>query len=812
MNTRARHTTWGTMLNISLLFWFAAVPLMIMLCTGIAMRNEPLFSWLAPVTLLLVAGALLLPLLLMALLTRAHPGWQRAATLATALLTITGYFLLDATLRALLPDRPSRLGLMRLLILLPYLTLAAIGAPRLARRPARSLFEWVGLGHLDSVTLLLALALAALLTLAWPITGALGDRVISAGLIFQNLAAFLPLTLLIWGLVFNLLTSTLTHRWQAALITMLLYVTYVLHGLLPQADLTALLRASGAFPLAFLLTELRARTKNALPALLVGVCYLSAPRLFTDPRDVARGGVPEIPHMSSATILWLLLCIVGLGLWISRWFFNTQRDTLHIPALVWKVATSMLASSLCVLWLGVYVFIGHPGFYDDGFLIILEEQATFPDTLAQLDREARLSTVYDMLVATAERTQAPLRAELERRDLDYRPYYLINMIRVEGHHRQMRHFETWPGVAQVILNPNVRNYPLRSRVSRHATSSATPVGLQSNLAAIQVDAAWDLGITGESIVVAGQDSGYEWTHPVLLTHYRGWNGQTADHNYNWHDAWDDISVPHDDDGHGTHTMGTIVGDDGATNHTGVAPGAQWIGCRNMRHGLGNPGAYVACMEYFLAPYPYNGDPFTEGDVTQAPHVINNSWGCPPEEGCAADTLEVALEALRAAGIMMVVSAGNDGPDCASAVTPPANYDAAYSVGATHNSGNVTGFSSRGPVGELLKPDIAAPGSNVRSSFLDGEYGLASGTSMAGPHVTGLVALLWSANPALIGDIDATEILICRTATPHPITRTCESESSVCTCGDVVGTPNNVYGCGVIDVEAAVKAALEKRGE
>jgi len=240
----------------------------------------------------------------------------------------------------------------------------------------------------------------------------------------------------------------------------------------------------------------------------------------------------------------------------------------------------------------------------------------------------------------------------------------------------------------------------------------------------------------------------------------------------------------------------------------------------MRRGFGNPGAYAECMEFFLAPYPLGGDPFRDGRVQLAPHVVNNSWGCPEFEGCATDTLRLAVEALRAAGIMMVVSAGNDGPACASAAVPPANYDAAFSVGATDNSGQVASFSSRGPAGELIKPDVSAPGSNIRSSLPGGGYGTASGTSMAGPHVAGLVALLWSADPGLIGEVDATEALICRTARPRPVVGACSaSEPSgpfaallanpICACGGVTGSPNNVYGCGVIDAAAAVQAALEK---
>jgi hypothetical protein len=171
--------------------------------------------------------------------------------------------------------------------------------------------------------------------------------------------------------------------------------------------------------------------------------------------------------------------------------------------------------------------------------------------------------------------------------------------------------------------------------------------------------------------------------------------------------------------------------------------------------------------------------------------------------------------------MMVVSAGNDGPACGTATDPPANYDAVFSVGATYNGGDITSFSSRGPVGELIKPDIAAPGYDVRSSVPGGDYAYAPGTSMAGPHVAGTVALVWAADPSLIGDIDATERLICQTAVPKPVEEVCspaepEGEfaslifSPVCACGDVTGVPNNVYGCGFIDAGAAVQAALGRQ--
>ena len=204
----------------------------------------------------------------------------------------------------------------------------------------------------------------------------------------------------------------------------------------------------------------------------------------------------------------------------------------------------------------------------------------------------------------------------------------------------------------------------------------------------------------------GQDTGYDWQHPALKEQYRGWNGQVASHAYNWHDAIHednpntlpgnpcgfDSPQPCDDQGHGTHTMGTMVGQDGPDNQIGMAPGAQWIGCRNMEQGWGTPATYAECYQWFVAPYPQDGDPFRDGNPFQAPHVINNSWSCPAREGCVEpDILRDVVDNVRAAGIVTVHSAGNNGPICGSIKEPAANYDASFSVAATDNNDQVAGF-------------------------------------------------------------------------------------------------------------------------
>jgi len=498
-------------------------------------------------------------------------------------------------------------------------------------------------------------------------------------------------------------------------------------------------------------------------------------------------------RLPSLGLAFALACLFVLGLTLS---------VRSAPQEVFPAAPANVAAQ---------VWEATAGSGEASFLVILAEQADVGAAAGLRDREARLRYVYDVLRKTARGSQVPLRAELARAGVTYRSFYVVNMLAVDGGDRALvARLAARPDVARIDANPPIRQ--VLPEPELEGGSLLAPQAIEWGVARVNADDVWALGATGQGIVVAGQDTGYEWTHPALIDRYRGWNGLTATHDYNWHDAVHsgggvcgaDSPEPCDDysSSHGTHTMGTIVGDDGGANQIGVAPGAQWIGCRNMDQGVGTPATYAECFEFFLAPYPVGGDPMTDGVPSLAPHVINNSWTCPPREGCAWDTLQAVVENVRAAGILVVASAGNSGSACSTVREPIALYDAVFSVGATGSSDAIASFSGRGPVtidgSNRLKPDVSAPGVSVRSSVRGGGYGLLSGTSMAGPHVAGAVALLWSAAPGLIGDLDITEWIVERTARPRTTAQGCGGDGP----DDV---PNNVYGWGIVDALAAVAA-------
>ncbi len=445
-------------------------------------------------------------------------------------------------------------------------------------------------------------------------------------------------------------------------------------------------------------------------------------------------------------------------------------------------------------------------------LIILSERADLSAAKAIKNKTRKGQFVYETLKSFAETNQAGVRNVLnEMPDVEYRSYFIANIIAAELTQTQMEVIAEQKSVSQIVPNE-----PIKMDLPVIEQAEFSNRAIEWGVTHINSDDVWALGFTGQGVVVGGQDTGYEWDHPALINQYRGYNPETmnADHNYNWHDAIltavgnpcpTPSPYPCDDNNHGTHTMGTMVGTDGGENQIGVAPGAKWMACRNMDRGDGTPETYLDCFQWFLAPTNINGN---NPDPSKAPHVINNSWACPPSEGCdgaaSIEPLRQAVISLKNAGVVVVVSNGNNGGICSTTVYPPATFQESFSVGATDVNEIIANFSSKGPSlynGTHLKPEVSAPGVGVRSSHRNQGYGTSSGTSMAGPHVAGAVALIISANPGLAGQVETIEDILMETATTRLSTNDCG--------GIPTGTsPNNTYGHGIINALAAVQAALQ----
>lgn len=451
-------------------------------------------------------------------------------------------------------------------------------------------------------------------------------------------------------------------------------------------------------------------------------------------------------------------------------------------------------------------------------LIFLTEEPSLARAARIIDRRQRIEFVRNELIRTATRTQAPVIQELLRQGLSYQAFYVTNAVAVRGATRdQITRLSGVAGVRLVALDAVFTALPLPTVPVPHRAASSDA---QENLVSIGADRVWnELKVDGRGMVVASLDSGVAWSHEALIRQYRGNKGLRVEHDYNWHDAIHqpigsgkvqcglDSPAPCDDTGHGTHTIATAVGSDGAANKIGVAPGAKWIGCRSMDRGAGKASTYLECFEFFMAPYPVWGNSRDDGRPELAPHIINNSWACPSSEGCRGDEFLSTVRHLQEAGIAIVAALGNDGPSCATAKDAPGFYSGELMAVAAidHSNGEPASFSSRGPSAwnQGVGPDLSAPGQAIRSAVPrgglgNGLYDYKSGTSMASPHVAGVIALVWAAKPALVGQVKATFDLLKKTAKP-------KTSSQTCGAFDGGRVPNAVYGYGIVNAFAAVAA-------
>lgn len=418
-------------------------------------------------------------------------------------------------------------------------------------------------------------------------------------------------------------------------------------------------------------------------------------------------------------------------------------------------------------------------------------------------REEKISSLVDRLTAHAKKTQAPLKAMLAYESAESNPscsstptplysskrsFWISNQVYFkDATFELVNKLSAFPSLLEVREEEIFELPALFETGVVNATKETNgSTGIEWGVAKIQAPAVWkDWNFTGQGVVVGVIDTGVRHTHSALRDSFRG--------DYGWFDPENKSATPFDDFGHGTHVTGTIVG----TGGIGVAPGAKWIACKGCPLGVCPESLLISCAQFMTCPTDTNG---TNRNCSKAPDLINNSWS-----GSALNTGYMALVAMwRAAGIIPIAANGNSGPKCVSS-RAPGSYDTVISVGATNSSDRLANYSSRGPTLDgRVKPDISAPGSKVRSCWnaSDDNFRTISGTSMATPHVAGVIALVLSANASLT--FDEVKQVLFTSADEAPLISTGMS------CGAIASTsfPNNEFGYGRVNALKAIRRVLE----
>ena len=452
---------------------------------------------------------------------------------------------------------------------------------------------------------------------------------------------------------------------------------------------------------------------------------------------------------------------------------------------------------------------------DISYLVFLNNRVDFSPSKS-FSKKAKANFVYNALIKQADISQPGLIAFLKENHVDYRPFYIVNAILVTSDLAILHQIACRNDVTNIVYDSDIK---LENYIEDRLPKSERSIFPEWGISKIMADSVWKLGYKGQGVVVGSLDTGVDWEVSPLKSKYRGYvSDDAADHSISWHDAIHEINehypdtipnpcglsttVPCDDHNHGTHTVGTMVGQDSA-NFIGVAPDAKWVAWRNMDRGWGKLSTYIECFEWMLAPYSEGLDP----DPNKSPDIINNSYYCSQEEGCGPEAftvMEMVVKTLQASGIFVSVSAGNEGPKCGTVTGPPGFFESSFSIGATDELDTIAGFSSRGPVvidsSFRMKPNVVAPGVRVRSVIRNGLFASFGGTSMSSPHNAGVVALMLSANPSLSGHIDIIANILEQTAVPLTIPDTCLGHSGM-------EIPNPFYGFGRINALEAVKAAI-----
>lgn len=649
-----------------------------------------------------------------------------------------------------------------------------------------ALLPWLRNGALGSpLDTLLALLLSVSL-------GMLYLRLIAPGFraIYRKYPNSTPIRV-VWqllhaGMTAYLLSSALTFHFSGMQL-LLLFFTPMLS--VPLSFLPFRLENSGTW-------------KDKVSPALLSILSIALPLVFFDADElvlVLNVSMGEVFFRAFQAVLVTNLSILAATIALAIVYRMIRgRFALDERGLFVRASGYLL---LAILWLcalfavGKNLKVNHPGFYGERYFVIFKDQAPIASLASISDITQRKIALYHLLVEHALRTQLPIRNQLEQWGVQYHSFYLVNAMEVEGNPFLRLWLQRQESVDRILNSPVLRPLP-QPPVALSGEDELDETALW-NLKFLHVHEAWQrFGAQGEGIIIGHADSGVDFRHLELFESYRGY---PDDHTYNWYDPWNQSPEPVDDNGHGTHTLAIIVG-----KNVGIAPKAKWIACTNLERNLANPALYLECMQFLFAPFPPHSDAFRDGKPELGAHILNNSWGCPEIEGCDTETFAYALQVFHMAGVFFVASAGNDGPDCGSLKYPPPIYPQAFAVGAIDANGNLAEFSSIGPAllhqKEVVKPDLLAPGVDILSALPGDTYGMLSGTSMAGPHVVGVVALLWSAFPQLIGDLEATQTILIESAQPY--------QGWLPACPGAAAYPSIASGYGVLDAAQALLRAQE----
>ncbi|KAG2773983.1 hypothetical protein JG687_00013965 [Phytophthora cactorum] len=428
--------------------------------------------------------------------------------------------------------------------------------------------------------------------------------------------------------------------------------------------------------------------------------------------------------------------------------------------------------------------------YDSRRLIIVMDGSTKPIINAaantstaiwtEAERVQNIQNIVDALKQHAQQSQGPVTQLLAAAGIQFKSNWISNTIEVlDCPVNLVEQILRLLSVKEIIYDIIITLDPPEPAADSPSNTAAAGWGANK----IKATNVWATNNNGQGVVVGTIDTGVRSTHETLVNNWIG--------PYGWYDPAQKTATPFDANGHGTHTMATIVGGKGV----GIAPGAKWMACKACGSSC-TLSLLNACAQFMLCPTDTNGN---NCNAAKAPHIVSNSWGT----GQGLTYFQPMLDAWSAARIIPVFSAGNSGANGCSSVVSPGDSAKAFSIGASDTSDALGSFSSIGPaVNGLVKPDFIAPGVSIRSAWNgnNADYMSLSGTSMAAPHFAGTIALALSARPGFCFD-SLKEVLTSSTDRSLPTT--------ALTCGGISDTvfPNNEYGYGRVNAQNVVNAAL-----